>query len=358
MLPSFEIYLSIMTDNLMPWLKENRRQEKFEAVIRNAGPGFCEEYRIFFTSVGCSFKKFHPVSTEKIIQELEHLSNVSATPLGKEMAKVFCTSPVQNYREHFYNAITRMCLGAYHDCLDLFFRKCEGPETKAFYLEKLLTGIHSMLLITLPEEFENPEEEKIVVRVKLALAILYRLLQKKQGKIENSMLLYFDVRGWLKECLGKLEEEGCAEEMQMIFDLLTREKRTVEPGKLTVASEIEPDMMEMETTGSYSEILNAFKSFHQDFNEVKQNVIHILQNEPTVEKTGKPVEKWLTSPEVCNMMRISKSTLQRWRKSKKIKFFKLAGKYRYLEQDILNLMRANDSNLLTQAEEPEIKVEI
>ena len=236
---------------------------------------------------------------------------------------------------------------SYHDLLEHFLRQCEGPETKAFYLEKLLADIHSMLLVPLPEEFENPEEEKIAVRVKLALAILYRLLQKKQAKIENSMLLYFDARGWLKECLGKLEEEGCAEEMLLIFDLLTREKRTVEPGKLTVAAENEPDMMEMETTGSYSEILNAFNSFHQDFNEVKQNVVHILQNEANVGKTEQPAEKWLTSPEVCNMMRISKSTLQRWRKSKKIKFFKLAGKYRYLEQDILNLMRANDSNLLT-----------
>jgi len=345
MLPSFEIYLNILTDSLMPWLKENRKQEKFESVIRMAGPAFHGDYKGFFRGIGNSFKMFHVDAPKKINTELELLATAALTPLGKRMIQLFVNQPVLNYREHFYNMITGMSLGAYHDLLEHFLRQCEGPETKAFYLEKLLAEIHSMLLIPLPVEFENPEEEKIAVRVKLALAILYRLLQKKQGKIENSMLLYFDARGWLKECLGKLEEEGRAEKNLLIFDLLTRDKATVEPGKLTVSVENEPNMKEMEATGSYSRILNEFMAFQQDFNEVKQNVVHILQNEATVVKTEQPAEKWLTSPEVCNLMRISKSTLQRWRNRKKINFLKLAGKYRYHEQYILNLMRKNESNL-------------
>jgi hypothetical protein len=50
----------------MPWLMENRRQEKFESVIRHAGLGFYGDYRNFFTAVGQSFKKLQLVSTEKI----------------------------------------------------------------------------------------------------------------------------------------------------------------------------------------------------------------------------------------------------------------------------------------------------
>jgi hypothetical protein len=111
------------------------------------------------------------------------------------MIQAFINQPVLNYREHFYNMITGISLGAYRDMTEHFLRQCEGTEIKAFYLEKLLAEIHSILLLPLPGEFENPEEEKIAVRVKLALAILYRLLQKKQGKIENSMLLYFDTCG-------------------------------------------------------------------------------------------------------------------------------------------------------------------
>lgn len=355
MLTSFEIYLSILTDNLMPWLKENRRHEKFESVIRLAGHGFYGDYRIFFTSVGQSFRKFHPVSPEKIIQELEQLSNVSATPLGKEMAKVFATRPVQNYREHFYNAITGMCLGAYHDSLDLFFRNCEGPETKAFYLEKLFADLHSILLIPLPEKIETREEEKIVIHVKLALAILFQMMVKKHRIIDNSILGYFDTHGWLIETREKLQYGSLTEELLMNFCSFTENSRPGVQSKAADGRGKREDMAvkETETRDNYP-IPEIIKNLQQDFSEVKKGFEKILVNKQFSGKKEGPTEKWMTGKEVCEYLRISKSTLQRRRGSGKIKFSKLAGKYRYEANYIGQLMRQNDST----PSSPEIKQEL
>ena len=345
MLPSFEIYLSILTDDLMPWLNKNRRQKKFESIIRTAGTAFHGDYNTFFSTVGSSFKMLHVDVSKKIIGELEFLSTLSVTPPGKHMLQAFANQPVKNYREHYYNVITGMSLGAYHDWLEQLLKQCEGPETRSFYLEKILDDIHSILMIPLPEVFENLEDELIVIRVKLALAILYRLLQKKQGRIENSMLLNFDARGWLRNTLQQMDSDHFKEELLKVFDRFTGEKKSSDNEKLSVTPEFEPDHKKMEAAESYSGILNEFMAFQQEFNEVKQSFIAIAQNKTDGSTTEKPGNRWLTSQEVCDLLRISKSTLQRWRKGKKIKFFKMAGKYRYQEQDIQKLMNANYSDI-------------
>ena len=340
----------------MPWLKENRRQEKFESVVRNAGPGFYGDYRIFFTSVGQSFKKFHPISSKKIIQELEHLSNIKATSLGKEMAHLFATRPVQNYREHFYNAITGMCLGAYHDWLDCFLRQCEGPETKAFYLEKLFSDLHSILLIPLPEKIENREEENIVIHAKLALAILFQIMLKKHRLSDNGMLLYFDTRGWLKEILEQLQFGSQTDELLPVFDSFTGNGNPKVRENETDGMINRVDMADKEAaTGDNYSIPEMLIDFQQDLSELKQGFEKILVNKQFPGKKQEHDEKWLTGKEVCDMIRISKSTLQRWRKSKEIKFFKLAGKYRYEENDMRQLMRANDRTPSSPVVKQEIK---
>ncbi len=356
MLPSFEIYLSILTDDLMPWLMENRRQEKFESVIRQAGSGFYGDYRIFFISVGLYFKKLHPVSSKKVIRELEHLSNVSATPLGKEMAQVFATRPVQNYREHFYNAITGMCLGAYHDSLVLFFRKCEGPETKAFYLEKLFADLHSILLIPLPEKIENREEEKIVIHVKLALAILFQIVLKKHRITGNGMLRYFDTHGWLKETREKLQFGSLTDELLMNFDSFTENSRPKVQEKAMDGRGKREDLADMEfETGDNVQIQEILKDLQQEFSEVKQGFENMAVNKQLPEKKVVPSEKWMTGSEVCEYLRISKSTLQRRRGSGKIKFSKLAGKYRYEVNYIRQLLRENDRTPSSPEIEQELK---
>lgn len=330
----------------MPWLKENRSQDKYESIIRLMGSAFHEDYRAFFPSLVYSFKKLRLVTSNKIIIESEHIATLSKSSVGKKLMQAFGTQPVQNYREHYYNVLTGMSLGAYHDGLEQFFRQCEGPEIKTFYLEKLLADIHSILYIPLPKKFENREDEKIAIQVKLALAILFQILVKKQGIVDNSMLSYFDTRGWLCETLQQMQFNGQTEELLMLFDRFSAEDLQYSGKKKPATnSENSHDFQKNETDGDdVIPIPDLVKELQQEFSEVKQGIKSWLLNDQLQKKREEPVEKWLTSEEVCNYMRISKSTLQRRRASGDIKFFKLAGKYRYEEQYIRQLMRSNDSN--------------
>jgi excisionase family DNA binding protein len=340
MLPSFEIYLSILTDGLMPWLKENRRQEKFESVIRMAGTAFHGDYMAFFRAIGNTFKMFHFDIPKRINTELVLLETATLTPLGKRMIQTFVNQPVLNYREHYYNVLTGMSLGAYHDLPEQFLRQCEGPEIKAFYLEKLLADIHSMLLIPLPGKFEFPEEEKIAFRVKLALAILYRLLQKKQGKIENSMLLYFDARGWLKITLEQMESVGLKEELLKIYDRFAGEKKSPEQDMLPGAAEIEAALQEkVQDLNSRDLIPDALKELQQELSEIKQAFENYRGNKQIQNRNDDGSDKWLTGNEVCEILRISKSTLKRKRDSNELEFSRLGNKIRYEEKYIRQMMR-------------------
>lgn len=340
MLPSFEIYLSILTDDLMPWLKENRRQEKFESVIRKAGPEFHGDYKAFFNAIDNSFKMFYVDAPKKINAELELLATATLTPLGKRLIETFVNQPVLNYREHFYSMITGMSLGAYHDLTEHFLRKCEGPEIKAFYLEKLLADIHSILLLPLPERFETPEEEKIAVRIKLALAIFYTLLLKKQGKIENSMLLYFDARSWLMKILEQMESVDIKEELLSIFDRFAGEKKSPKQDKLPGAAAIESGFNEkVQDINSRDLIPDMVKELQHDLSEIKQAFENYRENREIQNRNDEGSVKWLTGKEVCDILRISKSTLKRKRDSNELEFSRLGNKIRYEEKYIRQMMK-------------------
>lgn len=56
-----------------------------------------------------------------------------------------------------------------------------------------------------------------------------------------------------------------------------------------------------------------------DMNELEQVVNKIIQ---TIENNSKP-ESWLTTEQVCETLQISETTLMRWRKAGKIKYYKI-----------------------------------
>jgi len=82
-----------------------------------------------------AIKMFHVDAPNRINAETELLATAIITALGKRMIQSFVNQSVINYREHFYNVLTGMRLGAFHDWLDQFLKQCEGPETKAFFLK-------------------------------------------------------------------------------------------------------------------------------------------------------------------------------------------------------------------------------
>lgn len=342
MLPSFDIYLSVLTDAWMPWLRENRREKKFEALVRLTGSAFRGDYPAFFTALVQALQKQPSGSSEKIMKECTYFSALRMSLTAKRMKEAFITQSVQSSREYFYQVLTGMCLGASYDGIQGFFRHCEGPEIKAYYLDKLLSDLHSMLHLPIPHSSCSAEEEKIALQVKVALAILMKQLLRKQGKPDGNMLAYFDVHGWLGECLEHTQFQQQKEDLLRIFEQCSEEG--------ALPSEMRPAKAESNTSGPVPDKQESpvsipipeFVELQQDLSEIREDLFRLLSAGPLPPKKEESAETWMTSKEVCTYLKISKSTLQRKRKKGEIPYFVLAGKCRYKKKDIRALLTLQD----------------
>lgn len=348
MLPSFEMYLNILTGFWMPWLKENRKHDKFESFIRFTGSAFHGRHPVFFPAVIESFKKLNFGPSEKLISELELLSTAGESSFGNRLSEAFVSLPVQNYRGHFYNVLTGQSLGAYYNITEQFLRKCEGPETKDYYAEKMISGLHALMHIPLPVKIVDEEDKRIWFQVLLATGILFQLLLKKPGH-DAGVLFYFDTRGWLEEKAQQMHFNQYPGQLISLFDrFLVSDEQTKQ---VQVISTEKSEINILKNDDAFSENVNLpdlLIGLQQEFNEMKQGLEIIVQDKQFQKKPEEQTDKWMKSKEVCEMMQISKSTLQRIRNSGKIKYSIVGNTFRYKQNDILQIMKENENTIKKQ----------
>jgi excisionase family DNA binding protein len=86
-------------------------------------------------------------------------------------------------------------------------------------------------------------------------------------------------------------------------------------------------------------IPEVMKEFMQELSEIKQAFENYRGNKKIQNKNDEGSEKWLTSKEVCEILRISKSTLKRKRDSNELEFSRLGNKIRYEEKYIRQMIK-------------------
>lgn len=86
-------------------------------------------------------------------------------------------------------------------------------------------------------------------------------------------------------------------------------------------------------------IPDALLEFKQDLSEIKQAFENYRGDRKIQNRNDEASEKWLTSKEVCEILRISKSTLKRKRDSNELEFSRLGNKIRYEEKYIRQMIR-------------------
>lgn len=79
---------------------------------------------------------------------------------------------------------------------------------------------------------------------------------------------------------------------------------------------------------------NEIASFFTALDEILDTIGQALKNR-TPHLNG---EKYLTNKDVCQMLHISKRTLQDWRDTGKIPFIRIKGKILYQESKVLKLL--------------------
>lgn len=82
---------------------------------------------------------------------------------------------------------------------------------------------------------------------------------------------------------------------------------------------------------------NEIASFFTALDELLDTIGQALKNR-TPHLNG---EKYLTNKDVCQMLHISKRTLQDWRDTGKIPFIRIKGKILYRESEVLRLLEYN-----------------
>lgn len=348
MLPSFEIYLNILTGSWMPWLKENRIQDKFESFTRFAGTAFNGKPPVFFPALVESVKKLNFGTSEKLISELEHLATAAESSFGNRLSEAFISLPVQNYRAHFYKVLTGQTLGAYYSLSEQFLKKSEGPEIKSYYAEKMISSLHALMHIPLPVKITDDEDKRICFQVLLAIGILFHLLIKKQGTAAG-MFFYFDTRGWLDEKIKQMNFSQYPDYLNSLFDLFPVGDQQKKQVKVISPAESELNNLKNDNViVSNSDLLELYVGISQEFNGLKQNLELIIQNNQFQKKPEEQTMQWIKSKEVCEMMGISSSTLQRIRNSSKIKYSKAGSTFRYNKNDILQIMQENENTISTR----------
>ncbi len=131
MLPSFELYFCMLADSWTPWLAENRRTVKFEAIIGLTGSSIHDSNEIFFRTILQTFKKLRIAIPENAERELELFAGIRAVALSKKIVRVALNQQVSSLRERFYQILIFRSLAALADWLDLFFAQIDGTEINA-----------------------------------------------------------------------------------------------------------------------------------------------------------------------------------------------------------------------------------
>ncbi len=138
------------------------------------------------------------------------------------------------------------------------------------------------------------------------------------------MLLYFDARGWLMKILEQMESDGLKEELLKVFDRFLGGKKSPEQVKLPGVAEIESGFNEKVQDLNFKDLIpDVLRELQQDLSEIKQAFENYRENTDIRNRNDKGAEKWLTGKEVCEILRISKSTLKSERDSNELEFSKL-----------------------------------
>jgi excisionase family DNA binding protein len=137
-----------------------------------------------------------------------------------------------------------------------------------------------------------------------------------------------------------MESVDIKEELLSIFDRFAGEKKSHEQDMMHETAETKSGFQEkVQDINSRDLIPDLFKELQHDLSEIKQafeNYRGIKENQ-NMNDDGS--DKWLTGKEVCEILRISKSTLKRKRDSNELEFSRLGNKIRYKEKYIRQMMR-------------------
>ena len=341
MFPSFEIFLSILTDAWMPWLKENRNTDRFEELLSALGPVSECTFADFFRSFAPLVKASRSSVSSKFLEEVDLLSK-DCPSHEKGLACKFMELPAADYREQFYNLLIGFSLEGYECRTEQFLKEEQGEEILAFYQTRLLDNIYQLIHVPLWAKNASLQEQALILRVKTALNILFlRFSERRKKQYKGIHWFYKPKEGLLSQLKASGLEENERVQILNLFENITKGNENAPAPPPVHISPVIPEPNLTDNTEQEDEQLKKMaQEWSTDVQALKQS-LEWIKNEGNnrAVKDRQEQEKLLGSAEVCKLLNISKSSLQRYRDNGSLPFTKIGGKYLYIPADVKRLIQ-------------------
>ncbi len=202
MLPSFEIYLSILSDSWMPWLDDNRRQEKFVSLLFALKPAAGTHFARFFRDLLPALKNTGSSVSAGFTHEAGYLAGMKGVMVAQPVAPAFIEMPVGESRDQFYHAITGYAFDGYRNWLETALPEKEG-EISAYVVTRTADRLQSVLQLPVTAELTAERELRLLYLVKVAAATLFCGLLEQKKKLYRGIVTPFQTKELLRTELSR-----------------------------------------------------------------------------------------------------------------------------------------------------------
>ena len=343
--PRFITFNSIIHDNLMPWLKDNQDQEKFRLLLRKMAPIQNGESGSFFHALNSAFREMGIRAGHKLTEELNMLAQIQVAPEIVDITGTFIQTDDTNPKIIFYTSLTIHSLSASLSQIQKAVTINQSTSFRKHGIIGLMKTISDMIIQTQSLNPESSTDRIIINRLLAGLAVLFSETKKLFPHDYDPVFIRVsnaDIKNILTSTVNEDKNTGTlfSSLAEKYFPLSVMKPDTsittlpTEDQKRTVLQHNEPVTEQNPDT----ELLKEATKIKDELTNLKMNLSGIIEKQKNQPDTN---DRHIGSAEVCELLHISKSTLQAHRQKGLYAFTKIGSRYLYSAKEINEILRLN-----------------
>ena len=339
---------SIIHDNLMPWLEENKDQEKFRLILRKMSPMHNGEHGSFFHALISAFSGMGIRSGRILTDEFNLLSQVYVTPEIKDSSSPFNNLDDDNPKIIFYTSLISHSVPAYLSYLQNAVTADQSTSLRKHSMMGVMKTISDMIIQTRALSPAGSADRIIINRLLAGLTVLFSETVKLYPHEYEPLMLRIsnaDIRNFITGTENDDKNNGTLFSLlaAKYFPLKDSNPATPLPAlpaeqqKGTLLQQNEPSCQQ----NPDEDILNEVAQIKEDLSGLVNAVKGAIKKKEVQPDTD---DRLIGSSEVCKLLHISKSTLKAHRDKKLYSFTKIGSRYLYSAKEINEILRLNKGN--------------
>lgn len=341
----FITFNSIIHGNLMPWLKENEDQEKYRLILRKMAPVQNGDSSYFFRALSTAFREMGIRAGNKLTEELNMLSQVNVAPDMEGIIGQFIKPDEDSPKIIFYTSFISHSLSAYLSQIQNAVTKNHSTSFRKHTIMGFMKIISDMIIQSCTLKPESSTDRIIINRLNAGLAVLFsETVQLFPDEYDPIMLKVSntDIKNILTNTDNDDKNTGTlfSSLAAKYFSLPDRNpeisitSHSVEEQKKNAIQPNDTVSQQNPNTDLLFEVV----LMQEELADLVKGVKKIVTKQDIQTDTN---EKRIGSAEVCELLHISKSTLQAHREKGLYSFTKIGSRYLYSAKEINEILRLN-----------------